>query len=78
MLQDWLDLHFQSKSRDEIMLYSNDNILTPESIREMYRLWERVQNITVNGKTFADLCETVPIADIFQTKRRRRRRDTAR
>ena len=77
MLQDWLDLHFQSKSRDEIMLYSNDNILTPESIREMYRLWERVQNITVNGKTFADLCETVPIADIFQTKRRRRR-DTAR
>ena len=71
--QDWLDQHYESQSRDEIMLFSNENILTPESIKEMYRLWERVQNITVNGKTFTDICEPVPIADIFQTKRRRKR-----
>lgn len=72
-LQDWLDQHFESQSRDEIMLFSNENILTPESIKEMYRLYERVQNIKVNGKTFNDICEPVPIADIFQTKRRRKR-----
>ena len=40
----------------------------------MYHLHERIQNISINGKTFADICQTVPIADIFQTKRRRRRR----
>lgn len=71
--QSWLEKHFESQSRDEIMLFSNENILTPESIREMYRLYERVQNINVNGKTYNDMCEPVPIADIFQTKRRRKR-----
>ena len=71
--QDWLDEHFQSKSRDEIILFSNDNVLTPESIQEMYRLYERIENISVNGKKFQDICEKVPIADIFQTKRRRKR-----
>ena len=55
------------------MLFSNDNVLTPESIKEMYRLYERIENISVNGKTFKDICEKVPIADIFQTKRRRKR-----
>ena len=73
IFQDWLDQHFESQSRDEIMLFSNENVLTPESIKEMYRLYERVQNIKVNGKTFNDICEPVPIADIFQTKRRRKR-----
>ena len=51
--------------------------MTPESIKEMYRLYERVQNIKVNGKTFNDICEPVPIADIFQTKRRRKREASA-
>ena len=77
MFQDWLDQHFESQSRDEIMLFSNENVLTPESIKEMYRLYERVQNIKVNGKTFNDICEPVPIADIFQTKRRRKREANA-
>ena len=77
IFQDWLDQHFESQSRDEIMLFSNENVLTPESIKEMYRLYERVQNIKVNGKTFNDICEPVPIADIFQTKRRRKREASA-
>ena len=77
IFQDWLDQHFESQSRDEIMLFSNENVLTPESIKEMYRLYERVQNIKVNGKTFNDICEPVPIADIFQTKRRRKREANA-
>ena len=33
--EDWLDINFKSKSRDEIILFSNENILTPESIKEV-------------------------------------------
>ena len=56
------------------MLFSNENVLTPESIQEMYRLHEQIENIVIDGKRFKDICEKVPIADIFQTKRRRRKR----
>jgi len=71
--QDWLDKNFQSNSRDEIMLFGSNNVLTPESLQEMYRVYQRVSNIVVNGKTFDDICERIPIADIFQTKRRKKR-----
>ena len=33
--EDWLDSNFKSKSRDEIILFSNENVLTPESIKEV-------------------------------------------
>ena len=33
--EDWLDINFKSKSRDEIILFSNENVLTPESIKEV-------------------------------------------
>ena len=33
--EDWLDMNFKSKSRDEIILFSSENILTPESIKEV-------------------------------------------
>ena len=39
----------------------------------MYKLYEKIINIRVDGKTFDDICEKVPIADIFQTKKRRKR-----
>ena len=33
--EDWLDSNFKSKSRDEIILFSNENVLTPDSIKEV-------------------------------------------
>ena len=33
--EDWLDINFKSKSRDEIILFSNENVLTPESMKEV-------------------------------------------
>ena len=39
----------------------------------MYKLYEKIMNIRVDGKSFDDICERVPIADIFQTKKRRKR-----
>lgn len=39
----------------------------------MYKFYEKVMNIKVDGKYFGDICEMVPIADIFQTKKRRKR-----
>jgi len=71
--QEWLDNNFNSNSRDEIMLFGSENVLTPESLKEMYQVYKKISNIVVNGKTFDDICEKVPIADIFQTKRRRKR-----
>ena len=39
----------------------------------MSKLYEKIMNIKVKGKTFDNICEKVPIADIFQTKKRRKR-----
>ena len=39
----------------------------------MYKLYEKIMNIRVDGKSFYDICEKVPIADIFQTKKRKKR-----
>jgi hypothetical protein len=37
----------------------------------MYEIHVAVAAIRVQGKTFADICTKIPIADIFQTRRRR-------
>jgi len=71
--EEWLNQNFPSNSRDEIMLFGSENVLMPDSLREMYQVYRRVSGISVNGKTFDDICEKIPIADIFQTKRRRKR-----
>ena len=39
----------------------------------MFKVYEKILNIKVDGKSFDDICERVPIADIFQTKKRRKR-----
>ena len=33
--QDWLDIYFKSNARDEIILFKNENVLTPESLKEV-------------------------------------------
>jgi len=71
--QDWLDHHFKKIERNQVILYKSKNVLTPESLREMMRVYKRVMQIEVDGKTFQDMCARVPIANIFQTKRRRKR-----
>eukprot|EP00088_Acartia_fossae_P046862 TRINITY_DN5073_c0_g1_i2.p1 TRINITY_DN5073_c0_g1~~TRINITY_DN5073_c0_g1_i2.p1 ORF type:complete len:1105 (-),score=246.34 TRINITY_DN5073_c0_g1_i2:820-4134(-) len=72
---DWLKNNFQSKQRDELLLFeSSDNILTPEAIQKMYQVYKRISEIEVNGKTFDNMCFKVPVGNIFHTERRRRRR----
>ena len=39
----------------------------------MYDFYQKIQSIRSNGKTFSDICARIPIADIFQTKRRKKR-----
>ena len=38
---------------------------------QMYEIHMAVAAIRVQGKTFADICSKIPIADIFHTRRRR-------
>merc|ERR1711892_574155 len=71
--QDWLDEYFKKNERAQIVLVKSENVLTPEAIQKMLEVYRNVESITVNGKTFEDICARVPIADIFQTKRRRKR-----
>jgi len=71
----WLDLNFKKSIRTEMVIMRADNILTPHAMHKMLEVYQRVNNITVEGKMFPDLCTRVPIADIFQTKKRRRRRN---
>ena len=55
--QAWLDTNFPSNSRDEIVLFRAENVLTPQSLQQMWRFYQNISAITVNGKTFADMCE---------------------
>jgi hypothetical protein len=39
----------------------------------MFDLHKKIESIISNGKSFTDICARVPIADIFQTKKRKKR-----
>eukprot|EP00090_Calanus_glacialis_P027719 TRINITY_DN4393_c0_g1_i1.p1 TRINITY_DN4393_c0_g1~~TRINITY_DN4393_c0_g1_i1.p1 ORF type:complete len:1001 (-),score=160.99 TRINITY_DN4393_c0_g1_i1:89-3091(-) len=71
--EDWLELFFKKKERDQIVLFKSENVLTPKALNEMFDIYKRIQTIEVDGKTFDNICATVPIADIFQTKKRKKR-----
>jgi len=71
--QEWIDRNFRSSVRYENMMYTADNVLTPENLRKMLEIHKRVGNIEVGGRRFSELCARVPIADIFQAQKRRKR-----
>jgi predicted RND superfamily exporter protein len=71
--EDWLEQFFKKDERDQIVLFQSENVLTPKALNEMFDIYKRIQAIKVDGKTFDNICATVPIADIFQTKKRRKR-----
>jgi len=51
-------------------------VLSPDSLREIYQVMRQIRSMPVSGKTFSDICAKVPIADIFQTKKRKKRQAT--
>jgi len=75
--QAWLDAHFANKDRIEVAIFKTNNVLTPSALKQMLSLHKKIQNIEVEGQHFEDICSRVPIADIFQTKRRRKRQATS-
>ena len=52
---------------------AEENILTPDSLLHMLELHNKVLAIKADNKTWTDLCYRIPIADIFLTKRRKKR-----
>jgi len=75
--QRWVDQNFKKNERDEIVIFKSENVLTPEALLKMLELYKKIDSITVGGKSFSDICTRVSIADIFQTKRKRRRKREA-
>lgn len=69
----WLDKNFKKNERIELVMFKSENVLTPGALKKMFALHKKVQLITSDGKTFDDICTRVPIADIFQTRRRKKR-----
>merc|ERR1719350_1972121 len=69
----WLDSNFRVSTRDQLIMFRRENILTPAALKEMFSIYKKVMEIEVEGRKFEDICARIPIADIFQTKRRRRR-----
>eukprot|EP00095_Tigriopus_kingsejongensis_P005354 maker-scaffold34_size539781-snap-gene-1.9 protein:Tk05354 transcript:maker-scaffold34_size539781-snap-gene-1.9-mRNA-1 annotation:"hypothetical protein DAPPUDRAFT_306990" len=70
----WLDKNYPQTRRNHLALFvAEKNILTPEGIMEMLIMHQKIHAISVNNKTYQDLCFKLPIANIFLTKRRRRR-----
>ena len=33
--KDWLDINFEKNTRDELMVFQSDNILTPDSLKHV-------------------------------------------
>ena len=54
--QEWIDQNFPTKDRIQMMIVKADNILTPESLQKMFHLHQAVQNISVEDKTFTNIC----------------------
>ena len=55
--QEWIDQNFPTKDRLQMMIVKAENILTPESLQKMFRLHQAVQNISVEDKTFKNICK---------------------
>ena len=36
IIKDWLDVHYKKNRRDQLILFSADNVLTPESIQQVW------------------------------------------
>eukprot|EP00092_Neocalanus_flemingeri_P006120 GFUD01006591.1.p1 GENE.GFUD01006591.1~~GFUD01006591.1.p1 ORF type:complete len:999 (+),score=194.12 GFUD01006591.1:266-3262(+) len=71
--EEWLETYFNKKERDQVLLFKSENVLTPEALNKMFDIYKRIEAINVDGKSFENICATVPIADIFQTKKRKKR-----
>jgi len=56
--EDWLEKFFKKNERDQIVLFKSDNVLTPKALNEMLNIHKHVQNISVDGKTFDNICAT--------------------
>jgi len=69
----WLRENFRKNERSQFITVRSDNVLEPAVISRMFDVYKKIQSITSHGKRFSDVCATVPIADIFQNKRRRKR-----
>ena len=81
----WTAKHLAQASCTELTLQSEnmwwaryrfvaeENILTPDSLLHMLELHNKVLAIKADNKTWTDLCYRIPIADIFLTKRRKKR-----
>ena len=59
--------------RASALFVAEENILTPDSLLHMLELHNKVLAIKADNKTWTDLCYRIPIADIFLTKRRKKR-----
>ena len=72
--KEWLDSNFPRNIRHHSALFvAEENILTPDSLLHMLELHNKVLEIKADNKTWTDLCYRIPIADIFLTKRRKKR-----
>jgi len=61
----WKNHHFSKNTRYENIMFKGDNVLTPATLQEMYRVHEAMMTYRTNGQTFADFCFKIPIEDIF-------------
>ena len=73
--QDWIDHNFKKNTREEFLLFKAENILTPEALQHMFRVYRAINGIEKDGKKFDDMCARVPVAsDIIDAQLKRKRR----
>ncbi|XP_023348188.1 uncharacterized protein LOC111716912 [Eurytemora carolleeae] len=58
---DWLDNNFPQEIRVHRIIYEADNVLTPTVIKAIYKQRKDLEKLTMQDKTFKDMCIKVPI-----------------
>lgn len=61
----WKNHHFSKNTRYENIMFKGENVLTPATLQEMFRVHEAMMTYQTNGQTFADFCFKIPIEEIF-------------
>jgi len=58
---DWIDNNYPHEVRVHSIVYTADNVLTPEVIKTIYKQRKMLNQLSIGNKTFDDLCIKVPI-----------------
>ncbi|CAG0918990.1 unnamed protein product [Notodromas monacha] len=56
----WMKQKFPEQLRHNVVIYSSENVLSPEALREVYELYSSITKIRVGNYSWEDFCVKIP------------------